>query len=53
MEEDPQAPGLSQGELNWKIVGTNKGLPTVESDVFTMTIAAPEFVGKPVIASVT
>ena len=40
-------PGLSGGELNWKIVGTNKGLPIVESDVFTMTIAAPEPAGKP------
>jgi hypothetical protein len=46
-------PGLSGGELNWKIVGTNKGLPIVESEVFTMTIAAPEFVGNPVISPVT
>ena len=46
-------PGLSGGELNWKIVGTNKGFPAVESEVFTMTIAAPEFVGNPVISPVT
>ena len=46
-------PGLSGGELNWKLVGTNKGFPIVESEVFTMTIAAPEFVGNPVISPVT
>jgi hypothetical protein len=46
-------PGLSGGELNWKIVGTNKGLPIVESDVFTMTIAAPEPAGKPDISPVS
>jgi hypothetical protein len=40
-------PGLSGGELNWKIVGTNKGLPIIESEVSTMTIAAPEPAGKP------
>ena len=42
-------PGLSGGEINWKIVGTNKGLPAVESDVFTMSIAEPEPVDTPVI----
>jgi hypothetical protein len=46
-------PGLSGGELNWKIVGTNKGQPIVESDVFTMTIAAPEPAGKPDISPVS
>jgi hypothetical protein len=45
--------GLSGGELNWKIVGTNKGQPIVESDVFTMTIAAPEPAGKPDISPVS
>ncbi len=42
-------PGLSGGEVNWKIVGTNKGLPATESSVFTMIIAAPEPVDTPVI----
>jgi hypothetical protein len=42
-------PGLSGGELNWKIVGMNKGQPAVESNVYTMTIAAPEPVGTPTI----
>lgn len=46
-------PGLSGGALNWKIVGTNKGLPIVESEVFAMTIAAPEPAGKPDISPVT
>jgi hypothetical protein len=46
-------PGLSGGELNWKIVGINKGQPVVESDVFTMTIATPEPAGKPDISPVT
>jgi hypothetical protein len=46
-------PGLSGGTLNWKIVGTNKGFPAVESEVFTMTIASPDFVGNPVISPVT
>jgi hypothetical protein len=42
-------PGLSGGEVNFKIVGTNKGQPIVESDVYTMTIAAPEPVESPLI----
>jgi len=46
-------PGLSGGALNWKLVGTNKGQPIVETNVFTMTIVAPEFVGNPVISPVT
>lgn len=45
-------PGLSGGELNWKIVGTNKGQPVVESDVFTMTIAGPAPVQNPDISPV-
>ena len=40
-------PGLSGGEVSWKIVGTNKGQPTVESEVFTMTIDAPQSVETP------
>jgi hypothetical protein len=46
-------PGLSGGQVNWKLVGTNKGLPIVESDVFTMTIAAPEPAGNPDISPLT
>ena len=46
-------PGLSGGELNWKLVGTNKGLPIVETEVFTMTIAAPEPADNPQIAPVS
>jgi hypothetical protein len=46
-------PGLSGGQVNWKLVGTNKGQPIVETNVFTMTIATPEFVGNPVISPVT
>ena len=46
-------PGLSGGQVNWKLVGTNKGQPIVETNVFTMTIAAPEPAGKPVISPVT
>jgi hypothetical protein len=46
-------PGLSGGALSWKIVGTNKGFPAVESEVFTMTIAAPEPAGKPDISPVS
>ena len=42
-------PGLSGGELNWKIVGMNKGQPAVESDVFTMIVAAPQHVEAPFI----
>jgi hypothetical protein len=42
-------PGLSGGELNWKIVGMNKGQPAVESNVYTMTIAAPQPVETPAI----
>jgi hypothetical protein len=42
-------PGLSGGEVNWKIVGTNKGQHAVESEVFTMTIASPRSVETPVI----
>jgi hypothetical protein len=40
-------PGLSGGEVNWKIVGTNKGLPIYESDPFSLTIAAPDPVDNP------
>ena len=39
--------GPGEATLQWKIIGSNKGLPIVESDVFTMTIAAPEPAGKP------
>jgi hypothetical protein len=46
-------PGLSGGEIKWKIVGTNKGQPPVESDVFTMTIAEPQAVETPVITPVS
>jgi hypothetical protein len=46
-------PGLSGGVLNWKLVGTNKGQPIVETNVFTMTIAAPEPAGKPDISPVS
>jgi hypothetical protein len=35
-------PGLSGEAVNWKIVGTNKGLLPFESDAFSLTIAAPE-----------
>jgi hypothetical protein len=45
-------PGPSGGELNWKIVGMNKGQDAVESDVFTMTVAAPEPVQNPAISPV-
>ena len=45
--------GLSGGQVNWKLVGTNKGQPIVESEVFTMTIAAPEPAGKPDIDPLT
>jgi|GEM_PF-1409254 len=43
-------PGLFGGEVSWKIVGINKGQPPVESEVFTMTIAAPQPVETPVIS---
>ena len=46
-------PGFSGGEVNWKVVGMNKGQPVVESEAFTMTIAAPEPAGKPDISPVT
>ena len=46
-------PGLAGGDLNWKIVGTNTKQPVVESDVITMTVAAPEPAGKPDIFPVT
>lgn len=46
-------PGLSGGQVNWKLVGTNKGQPAVESAAFTMTIAAPESAGKPDISPVS
>jgi hypothetical protein len=46
-------PGLSGGALNWKLVGTNKGQPIVETNVFTMTIAAPEPAGKSDISPVS
>lgn len=46
-------PGLSGGEINWKLVGTNKGQPVVQSDVYTMTISAPEPAGKPDIDPLT
>jgi hypothetical protein len=46
-------PGLSGGQVNWKLVGTNKGQPIVETNVFTMTIAAPEPAGKPDISPVS
>ena len=46
-------PGLSGGQVNWKLVGTNKGQPIVETIVFTMTIAAPEPAGKPDISPLT
>ena len=36
-------PGLSGGVVNWKIVGTIKGQPAVESREYTMTIDPPEF----------
>jgi len=43
-------PGLSGGEVSWKIVGTNKGEPVVESEAFTMTISAPQAVELPAIS---
>jgi hypothetical protein len=46
-------PGLSGGQVSWKIVGTNTGQPVVESDVYTMTVAAPEPAGKPDISPVS
>jgi len=45
--------GPTGGDLNWKIVGTNKGEPLVESEVYTMTVAAPEPAGKPDISPVS
>ena len=42
-----------EGDLNWKIVGTNKKQPVVVSDVMTMTVAALEPAGKPDISPVT
>ena len=42
-------PGLSGGEVSWKIVGTNKGQFPVESEVFAMIIAEPQTVVTPVI----
>jgi hypothetical protein len=46
-------PGLSGGVVNWKIAGMNKGQDVVESEAFTMTIAAPEPAGKPDIDPLT
>lgn len=43
-------PGLSGGEINFKIVGTIKGEPAVESNVYTMTITPPEPVENPQIS---
>jgi hypothetical protein len=43
-------PGPSGGEVNCKIVGTNKGEPAVESDVYTIRIAAPQPVQSPFIS---
>ena len=42
-------PGPSGGDVNCKIVGTNKGEPAVESDVYTINIAPPAPVELPVI----
>ena len=42
-------PGSLGGELNWKIVGTNIRQDPVESEVFTMAVAAPQMVESPVI----